>query len=125
MRFSLPTLLEELNDEVTGELKRARVALGHPTDLGDASESIWIDLFNRHLPQRYLAIKAHVVDSRGTFSDQIDVVICDRQYTPLIFKLRGTLVVPVESVYAVFEAKQVLNAKHLRHAKEKAVSVRA
>jgi Domain of unknown function (DUF6602) len=53
---------------------------------------------------------AHVVDSGGKFSEQIDVVVYDRQYSPLIFEIEGEKVIPAESVYAAFEAKQTMNA---------------
>lgn len=85
MSWSLQILLDELNQDVTTDLARARKSLGHPTDLGDATEAIWIDLLNKYLPRRYHAIKATVCDSNGEFSEQIDVVIHDRQYTPLVF----------------------------------------
>lgn len=77
-----------------------------------------------YLPQRYRAEKAHVVDSNGEFSEQIDIVIFDRQYTPLIFELRGSMIVPAESVYAVFEVKQTANKAHIEYAQEKIHSVR-
>lgn len=37
---------------------------------------------------------------------QIDVVVFDRQYSPFIFNYEGQTIIPAESVYAVFEAKQ-------------------
>jgi hypothetical protein len=60
---------------------------------------------------RYQAEKAHVVDSTGAFSEQIDVVVFDRQYSPFIFKFEGQIIIPAESVYALFEAKQGINAE--------------
>ena len=81
-------------------------------------------MLQNYLPQRYQAATAHVVDSQGQFSDQIDVVIFDRQYSPFIFKFEGQVIVPAESVYAVFEAKQVINAEQVKYAQDKAESVR-
>jgi hypothetical protein len=124
MSWSLPILLDELNASVTADLQRARKTLGHPTDLGDATEEIWIELFNKYLPRRYHALKATVVDSAGTFSEQIDVVIHDRHYTPLVFTFKDKHVVPAESVYAVFESKQEMNATHIEYAQKKIASVR-
>jgi hypothetical protein len=121
--WNLPTLLASMHDKLEQELRHAR-QLGHPTEKGDASESVWIDVFNTYLPNRYHAVKATVVDSNGAFSEQIDVVIHDRQYTPLVFTLKESLVVPAESVYAVFEAKQDMTAAHLEYAQKKAASVR-
>jgi len=122
--WSLPGLLDHLHQRVEGELRAAREAIGHPTDKGDASETIWIEVLNRHLPGRYQARKAHVVDSHGTFSEQMDVVVHDRQYSPLVFDFKGTFVVPAESVYAAFEAKQELTGDQIAYAQKKIGSVR-
>lgn len=122
--WHLPTLLDHLHQNVEQELASARQTLAHPTEKGDASEAVWIDLFNRYLPRRYEARKAHVVDSKGGFSDQMDVVIHDRQYSPLVFTFKDSFVVPAESIYAVFEAKQDLTADHIRYAQQKIASVR-
>lgn len=122
--WSLPSLLDSLHHSVEDELRRARKTLAHPTEKGDASEAVWIDVLNNHLPRRYEARKAHVVDSNGAFSQQIDVVIHDRQYSPFVFKFKDSFVVPAESVYAVFEAKQDMTAEHIGYAQEKVASVR-
>ena len=65
-----------------------------------------------------------MVDSKGAFSEQIDVVIFDRQYSPFIFKYEGQTIVPAESIYAVFEAKQTINAGQVVYAQKKVSSVR-
>ena len=52
------------------------------------------------------------------------VVVFDRQYSPFIFKFQGQEIVPAESVYAVFEAKQTVNAALLEYAMTKAATVR-
>lgn len=122
--WSLPTLFEELHKEIEGELRRIRRSVGHPTALGDSSELIWIKLLQNHLPERYAVEKAFVVDSKGSFSQQMDVVIFDRQYTPFVLNHNGNKVIPVEGVYAVFEAKQTVNAAMIGYAHKKAQSVR-
>lgn len=123
--WSIQTLLSELHDDIQERLARARKAFGHPGTKGDASEAVWLELLQTYLPQRYQAASAHVVDSEGTFSDQIDVVVFDRQYSPFIFKFQGQTVIPAESVYAVFEAKQAINAEQVAYARAKVASVRA
>lgn len=122
--WSLSVLLESLHDDIQTKLTNSRKAFAHPGTKGDASEQVWLELFEIYLPKRYQALKAHVVDSTGAFSDQIDVVIVDRQYSPFIFHYQGQTVVPAESVYAVFEAKQSIDANLVRYAQEKVSSVR-
>lgn len=123
-KWSLPVLLAGMHDKVEQSLDRARKSLGHPGVKGDASEAVWVDLLSTYLPRRYEVATAHIVDSNGSFSEQIDVVIYDRQYSPLIFEMHGIKIIPAESVYASFEAKQTLNASNVGYARIKAASVR-
>jgi hypothetical protein len=122
--WSLPVLLERFHHDVEHKLETARKSFAHPGTKGDASEEVWLEMLREYLPRRYTATKAHVVDSDGTFSQQIDVVVFDRQYSPFIFKFQGQEIVPAESVYAVFEAKQTNNAGLIEYAQEKAATVR-
>lgn len=122
--WNLTTLLEGLHDDIHRRLETARKTMGHPVSKGDASENIWLELLQRYLPMRYQAEKAYVVDSNGVFSQQMDVVIFDRQYSPFIFTFEGQVIVPAESIYAVFEAKQTINADLVKYAQEKVESVR-
>src|SRR5260370_18779778 len=81
-------------------------------------------MLRAYLPQRYQAAKAHVVDSQGMFSEQIDVVVLDRQYSPFIFNYEDQTIIPAESVYAAFEAKQAIKADQVGYAQKKVASVR-
>lgn len=122
--WSLTALLAGLHNEIEGRLAIARKSIGHPVAKGDASEAVWLEMLKTYLPHRYQAEKAFVVDSTGAFSDQIDVLVFDRQYTPFIFKYNGQTVVPAEGVYAAFEAKQTINAGWVKYAQDKVASVR-
>lgn len=124
MTWSLSQLLSGLHDEIEKRLEIARKSFGHSPTKGDASEAVWIELLQNYLPERYDTTTAHVVDSKGKFSEQIDLVIFDRQYSPFIFTFQGQKVIPSESVYAVFEAKQTLNADLIRYSQQKAATVR-
>lgn len=122
--WSLPKLLGGLHDSIEHRLKLARETMGHPVTKGDASEAVWLELLQTYLPRRYQSAKAHVVDSTGAFSEQIDVVVFDRQYSPFVFQHEGQTVIPAESVYAVFEAKQSITAPEINYAHRKVASVR-
>ena len=122
--WSLTTLLASLHDDIEQRLARVRETFAHSGTKGDASESVWVKLLQKYLPRRYRAATGHVVDSHGVFSDQIDVVVFDRQYSPFIFNYEGQTIIPAESVYAVFEAKQTINTGLVEYAHKKAASVR-
>src|SRR5579863_8473397 len=122
--WSLSQLLSSLHEDIQQRLATVRKTFNHPGTKGDASENVWISLLEKYLPKRYQAAKAHVVDSLGNFSQQIDVVVFDRQYSPFIFQYEGQTIIPAESVYAVFEAKQTISADLVRYAQKKVASVR-
>lgn len=124
MSWSLPVIFGAIHEDIQTKLQIARKSLAHPVAKGDASEGVWRDVLTTYLPNRYQITKAHIVDSEGTFSEQMDVVVFDRQYSPFIFRYENETILPVESVYAVFEAKQTCNAENVVYARRKVASVR-
>jgi hypothetical protein len=120
----LTEILDGLQARLEGELRGNRVAVAHPGARGEAAEEDWLRVLKAHLPHRYQADRAFVIDSQGACSEQIDVVIYDRQYSPLLFNQANQRYVPAESVYGVLEVKQDLSREHVLYAGEKAASVR-
>ncbi len=118
------SLFASVQDQLLADLKSGRTVTKHPGSQGTASENGWLEVFHRHLPNRYQAHKAFVIDSEGRCSHEIDIVIYDRQYTPLLYNHQGQLYVPAESVYAIFEVKQALNKRWVEYAGAKTASVR-
>jgi hypothetical protein len=120
----LHRLLTNFNAELLNELETGRETSDHPTIKGDTGELAWGDMLEKYLPKRYAASGGIVVDSQGAQSEQIDLIIYDRQYSPFIFQHKATQYIPAESIYAVFEVKQNLNKAHMEYAQTKAASVR-
>ncbi len=98
--------------------------LGHPVQKGDATEQEWIDWFNEYLPKRYKAESGRVIDYDGNLSDQIDIIIYDTHFSPIVFQVKNEKYFSAESVYAVFEVKQKLNKEFIEYASAKIESVR-
>lgn len=96
----------------------------HPTTLGDATEANWKGMLGSFLPGRYALGPIFAMDAHGNQSDQIDLGIYDRQYSPLWLEVGSSRIVPVESVYAVLEVKPEVSAATLRYAAAKVASVR-
>jgi len=113
-----------LQNQMCSRLFLNREILPHPVSKGDASELEWVDMLATYLPKRYQVEKAFVIDYTGRISDQIDIIIFDRQYSPFLLRQNGATYIPAESVYAVIEAKPNLNLNSLRYAANKAASVR-
>lgn len=105
-------------------LETGREVVTHAGAKGEGSEMHWKEMLLGFLPSRYLVSKGFVVDSAGWRSEQIDVIIHDHVFSPLLWESGGHVFVPAESVYAVFEVKQEHNLDHIRYAGQKAASVR-
>jgi hypothetical protein len=122
--IDLHSLFGNLQKQMIAQLTANREIIIHPGTKGDATELCWIQMLEQYLPRRYSVAKAFVLDSEGKLSDQIDIVIFDRQYSPFLFNQNNALYVPAESVYAVIEVKQDIDRDVIKYAGEKIASVR-
>jgi len=123
-RLDLGTIFGSLQNKLLSELKVSKSSISHPGTQGSVTESRWRAMLSEHLPVRYCATQAFVVDSKGAISEQIDVVIYDRQYSPFIVNQDDAKFITAESVYGVFEIKPTTNASTLDYASKKIASVR-
>lgn len=123
-KIELRNIFLNLQSQMIAKLSTDREIILHPSSKGDASELNWIQMLNDYLPQRYNVDKAFVLDSDGNLSDQIDIVIYDRQYSPFLFHQDEAKYIPAESVYAVFEVKQNIDKNNIEYAAKKIESVR-
>lgn len=125
-KFDIRKTLLGHQQRILGNHAAVRGVTGHPVVMGDQSESDWIYILRQFLPERYEVGPIIAVDSRGDQSEQIDVGIFDRQYSPLWFGHQGaTRIVPVESVYAAFEVKPDMNKRYVKYAAKKIATVRS
>ena len=122
--FDIEGAFADQERELAATLARGRRATRQPSIVGDSTEEGWREMLGDFLPGRYGVDSGKVVDSQGHQSEQIDIIIYDTFYSPLMFKIGDDIFVPVESVYSVFEVKQTLNKSHLDAAAKKADSVR-
>ncbi len=111
-------------EKMQAELREVRTVQQHPTARGDGTELHWLQMLQRRLPARYRAERAFVIDADGNRSQQIDIVIHDRQFCPVLLDAAGGIHIPAESVYAVLEVKQDLTKGQIEYAGEKIASVR-
>ena len=113
-----------LQSQLHAGLTSSRSVIVHPGAVGAGAESNWLEMLCDHLPHRYQAETAFVLDAEGHQSEQIDIVIYDRQYTPELYNVAGQKIIPAEGVYAVLEVKQTLDKGNIEYAGEKISSVR-
>jgi hypothetical protein len=124
MGVDLAKLLAGKQRLLLGELETGREIWEHPGSRGDTTEIDWRGPIAEFLPKRYAVTRAFVLDSNGDRSEQIDLVVHDAHFCPLLFEQGDDRFIPAESVYAVFEIKQELTRDHMLYAAEKVASVR-
>lgn len=124
MGVDLRQLLIAKQKTLATGLETGREVFEHPGAKGEVSEFDWRGALSEFLPKRYAVSKAFILDSKGEVSDQIDLVIHDAHYCPLLFEQGDQRFIPAESVYAVFEIKQELSSETVSYAIGKAASVR-
>ena len=121
---TLKTIFLNLQKQMIQKLSSNREIVFHAPSKGSATELNWIDWLKVYLPKRYQVDQAFIIDSNGRFSEQMDLVIYDQQYSPFVFNQDGAIYIPAESVYAVFEIKQILDKSNFEYATNKIKSVR-
>ena len=121
--MDLKELFSGIQNTMMSKLKQNNTII-HPTAKGSATENDWLYWMETYLPKRYKVDKAFIIDSKGGMSEEIDIVIYDAHYSPLIFNEKGVKYITAESVYAVFEVKQNLNKEHIEYSQKKIDSVR-
>ncbi|CUR81621.1 DUF6602 domain-containing protein [Achromobacter xylosoxidans] len=114
----------DVQSELALKLKRAAQSIEHAGTHGAVNEDHWIEVFRSYLPNRYEVATGFVIDSLGNRSEQIDVVIFDRHFTPTLLDQQKHRYIPAEAVYGVFESKPHFDKSYLEYAGNKAASVR-
>lgn len=110
-KINIGDLFSGLQNQMVAQLNTNREFILHPGSKGDSLENVWIEWLRKYLPNRYCVDKAIIIDSTGSLSHQLDLVIYDQQYTPFVFTQNGIHYIPAEGVYAVFEVKPDLQGK--------------
>lgn len=122
-RGVLEELFKRRQETLEAELNPESSTSSHTTAKGDHTELRWHNMLRSFLPDRYSVARGEIVDSQGGRSDQIDLIVYDRFYTPPLAD-EEYKVLPVEAVYAVFEIKPTLDKSAFDYAVSKSGSVR-
>lgn len=119
--FNVKDALKAKSDDLKASLG---LQLGHPVSQGDLGEGEWRGFLEGFLPKRYAVTKGFVFDSKGSASQQIDIIVYDPLHSPLIMETgNGEKYVTAESVYAVFEVKPKATKANIEYADKKIQSV--
>lgn len=114
----------DVQAELALKVKRANQSIEHAGTKGAVNEDHWIDILRAYLPNRYEVATGFIIDSQGGRSEQIDIVIFDRHFTPTLLDQQKHRYIPAEAVYGVLESKPHFDKDYFEYAGQKAASVR-
>jgi hypothetical protein len=123
-RFDLHEAFVLRQEQLLATLGVGRSVGAHPLAIGDDSELNWRGMLESILPTRYRISRGFAVDADGKRSGQIDLLIYDRHFSPVLLDVGDYLFVPAESVFAALEVKQQMDRDSLKYATDKVASVR-
>jgi len=124
-RFDLSAKFRGMSRALRGSYDAARVGGRHAGEKGMRREHTLHEFLRRHLPPRYGVARGEIVSARGEVSRQVDVVIYDALFSPLLQSADASGVFAAESVYAAIEVKASLNTTDLAEAVYNIKSVKA
>ncbi len=115
---------QRFTEAMLSEVENIADAVAHQGEKGRNNEQVLVRFLEKYLPKRYSIDTGHVVASNGDRSSQTDIIIHDRLNTPALFLAGASILVPIETTYAVISVKTTLNKAELRSAVEQIASVR-
>lgn len=120
-------LLEALRNatkELESSLENSRLFEHNPT-IGTFREDIIKYFLRPYLPEAYSLASGQIFDSLDNMSKQIDVIIYDELFSPILFKGKTNSLIPFEAMYGTIEVKSNLNTSELSTSIENIKSVRS
>jgi hypothetical protein len=109
-------LFRSSSASLRSKFEEIRASVEHRGLKGCANEQIVSEFLEKYLPSKIGFCTGEIIDSNGGRSKQTDVLAFDAASAPQIFQSGDIKILPIESVYAVFEVKAVLNKAEIEKA---------
>jgi hypothetical protein len=111
-------------EKMLSEVGNISEAISHAGEKGRNNEQVLADFLRKYLLQRFSVDTGQVVSADGSTSSQTDIIIHDRFNTPALFLGGASVLVPIETTYAVISVKTTLDKTELADAVKQIESVR-
>ena len=115
---------QRFSEKMLSEVGCISEAISHAGEKGRNNEQVLADFLRKYLPQRFSVDTGQVVAADGSTSSQTDIIIHDRFNTPALFLGGASVLVPIETTYAVISVKTTLDKTELADAVKQIESVR-
>lgn len=100
-------------NDLQSQVNATRDVITHALTKGIEAETALADLLSALLPKRFDARKGFVIDSDGCQSNEMDLIVVDRDAVARLFDFRAFELVPIEAASACVEVKTTLDGTKL------------
>ncbi|MFW5411958.1 DUF6602 domain-containing protein [Aerococcus urinaeequi] len=87
--------------------------IDHNGEKGSAREEKIKELLEKYLPKKYSLTNGTITNSTDQQSRQVDIIIHDNLFTPILEDFQSSKVIPIESLYGIIEVKSTLSKVEL------------
>jgi hypothetical protein len=115
---------QRFSEKMLAEVTSISEAISHAGEKGRNNEQVLAEFLRKYLPHRFSVDTGQVVAVDGSTSSQTDIIIHDRFNTPGLFLGGTSVLVPIETTYAVISVKTTLGKSELIDAARQIESVR-
>lgn len=93
--------------------KQVTSQIEHHGEKGSAREEKIKELLEKYLPRKYSLTNGTVINAKDKQSKQVDIIIHDNLFTPILEDFQSSKVIPIESLYGMIEVKSTLSKVEL------------
>ena len=109
----LKEFFEASSESMKLYFKQVTSQIHHHGENGSAREEKVKELLEKYLPKKYSVTNGTVTNTKDHQSRQVDVIIHDNLFTPILQDFQSSKVIPIESLYGLIEVKSTLSKVEL------------
>jgi len=119
LEINIKDLFSSAGKKLKSEFDYLKSTNPHYAERGAEAEEILKRFLNDHIPKRYAASSAIIIDNENRISRQVDVAVYDAINSPIYRKDERIMILPSDNVAAAIEVKSNLTKIELKDADEK------
>ena len=114
MQKRLGKILDEESKIMQKQFNEARGLTKHSYQQGYFFEEILRLFLKKYLPPSLDVARGFIIDSKDNISNELDIIIFDKNKTPIFFSAGDLRIIPIETALAVIEVKTTLDTTSLK-----------
>ena len=120
---SIAKLITATGEKMRHDFAEISTQASHMGERGRAREDVVRDFLGKYLPDRVGVGQGVIIDHAGVVSHECDIVLFDRQSTPVFWLSDTVRIFPAETVFLVVQVKSNLRKGELKAALDNIASV--